>query len=65
MKPMLLDVGAVRRLLVAGELERVLPLENAQAMRNANPIKNGKWQPDDKLTQSRRLQVTVKDYPWL
>jgi hypothetical protein len=53
----MLDIGAAGRLLVAGDLERVLPLENAEAMRAANPVKNGVWRPDEKLTQTRRAEM--------
>lgn len=54
----MLDVGATGRLLLSGELQHVLPLENAKAMRDANPIKNGIWQPDKALTDKRLAEMS-------
>lgn len=60
LKPLLLDVGATGRLLITGELQRVLPLENAKAMHDANPIKNGKWQPAKALTEKRLAEMALE-----
>lgn len=38
----LLQIGAAGRLLLEGETEKVLPLEDHEAWQEANPIRNGK-----------------------
>jgi hypothetical protein len=55
--PPLLDFGAAGRLLLSGELDRVLPLEDAVAMRAANPVKNGRIAPDAARIGARRTAM--------
>ncbi len=47
-----LEVGAGGRLMMAGELE-VLPAEDAEAMKAANPVKDGKVQYDEAAIERR------------
>ena len=47
-----LEVGAGGRLIMAGELE-VLPAEDAEAMKAANPVKDGKVQFDETANERR------------
>jgi hypothetical protein len=51
----LLEIGAAGRLLVSGELEEVLPLEDAELLDAAGPIlTNGKMTCDAAKLQSRQ-----------
>jgi hypothetical protein len=58
-KHRLLEMGASGRLLITGELEEVLPLDNADLLEQAKPITpEGKVQMDPvKLTARREGQV--------
>jgi len=42
----MLKMGVAGRLLIAGELKDVLPLENAAALQQANPVQDGELKPD-------------------
>ena len=44
-------------MFIAGELERVLPLEDAVAMRAANPVKDGRIAPDAARIGARRAAM--------
>jgi len=53
-KERLLEMGAPGRLLIAGELEDVLPLEDAAALEQAKPITpNGKMKHDPQKIEAR------------
>ena len=53
----LVEVGAAGRLLLAGELDRVLPLEDAAAMRAANPVMKGMIAFDGAKVQARQAAM--------
>ena len=55
----LLQIGAAGQLLLAGEIENVLPLEDHEAWQAANPVKAGKVVIDE-AADSRREQAIVK-----
>lgn len=44
-------------MLLAGELERVLPLEDAAAKRAANPVKGGRIAPDAARIGARKAAM--------
>ena len=49
----MLQIGAAGRLLLAGEIDDVLPLEDHAAWRRANPIKSGKIEIDQAANDER------------
>lgn len=55
----LLQIGAAGRLLLAGEIDEVLPLEDHAAWRAANPINPGKVEID-KGTNEQRERAMVR-----
>ena len=63
----LLEVGAAGRLLISGELEEVLPLEEDGAMEHANPITpNGTVRHEESKLEARhdaQLRVLAKESP--
>jgi hypothetical protein len=52
------EIGAAGRLLLRGQLERVLPLEDAKLLQEAKPVKDGKIVMDtEKIRRRREAQV--------
>lgn len=51
---MLLEIGTPGRLLLAGDIDRILPLEDEQLLQDANPIKGGKIAFDSAKVRARR-----------
>lgn len=56
----LLEVGSAGRLLISGELEEVLPLEDAEAMKQANPISPSGEMKLDPIKIEARHDAEVK-----
>ena len=66
-KHRLLEMGATGRLLIAGELEEVLPLEDAEALEKASPIMpSGGVKLDPVKVEARhdaQVQLAMKEGP--
>lgn len=55
----MLELGAAGRLVVLGELSGVLPLDDAAAIENANPLKDGRFKMDAKANARREKAIVA------